>query len=313
MLTNIITLHDVANSFGCTIHELHNDVVDYYNSLDMSFTPIEGLEKEELLLEILKKIDSDKQQIGADERTNVWFEGWKENLDAFRKEKTFESIVPKFIRPNNPIRFNGKYIRPNNPTFERDYSTMIQLHVYHTHIPTDVKNVYEFGCGSRFNLFNLVKVRNDVNIFASDFVQSSADLMNEIADHFGYKIKGDVFNIIEPNYSYTIKPNSCVFTSGAIEQVASKCKNFINYIIHNNPKVCFHIEPTVEFYNDDTLFDYLAIKFHKKRGYTQGLVPYLKQLEKENKIEIDVLHRFNFGSLFMEGFNLIVWRPKVGS
>ena len=48
MLTNIITLHDVANSFGCTIHELHNDVVDYYNSLDMSFTPIEGLEKEEL-------------------------------------------------------------------------------------------------------------------------------------------------------------------------------------------------------------------------------------------------------------------------
>jgi len=306
---NTITLEKLAESFGTNVDNLGNSCIEFYNTLDMSYKSVIGKDRDDLILEILQKIDSDTQKIGADERTEVWFKGWEENLNAFKKNKNLDSITPKFIRPNNPIRFDGEYIIPNNPTFEKDFSTLIQLYIYKNFISNNVKNVYEFGCGSGFNLFNLVKVKNDVNIYASDFVKSSSDLMNEISNHFGYNIRGDIFDIIEPNYEYKIKENSCVFTSGAIEQVASKFKNFINYLLYYKPKVCFHIEPTIEFYDENKLIDYLAIKFHKKRGYTEGLVPYLKDLEKNGKIKIDVLHRFNFGSLFIEGFNLIVWRP----
>ena len=37
-----------------------------------------------LILEILKRIDNDKQKIGADEREKVWFDGWNENLNEFK-------------------------------------------------------------------------------------------------------------------------------------------------------------------------------------------------------------------------------------
>ena len=57
------------------------------------------------------------------------------------------------------------------------------------------------------------------------------------------------------------------------------------------------------------MFDYLAAKFHSKRGYTMGYLPRLKQLELDGKIEILNVKRLNFGSLFFEGFTNIIWKP----
>ena len=70
-----------------------------------------------------------------------------------------------------------------------------------------------------------------------------------------------------------------------------------------------HVEPTYEVYDQDLLFDYLAAKFHSKRGYTMGYLPRLKQLELDGKIEILNVKRLNFGSLFFEGFTNIIWKP----
>ena len=71
------------------------------------------------------------------------------------------------------------------------------------------------------------------------------------------------------------------------------------------------MEPTVELYDETNLVDHLAAKFHKKRGYTQGYLPRLKALEAEKKVEILKVKRTYFGSLFMEGFSFIIWRPVV--
>ena len=116
---------------------------------------------------------------------------------------------------------------------------------------------------------------------------------------------GNIFKKIKNNKTVSIY-NHNFFFNNVID--AHEIHNFINYLLEKKPKICFHIEPTVEFYTNDTIFDYLATKFHRKRGYTEGLVPYLKKLESNKKIKIDVCHRFNFGSMFMEGYNLVVWR-----
>jgi hypothetical protein len=50
--------------------------------------------------------------------------------------------------------------------------------------------------------------------------------------------------------------------------------------------------------------------FHKKRGYSQGLYEHLKKLEAKNKLEILESKRLGFGSIMMEGYNLIVWKPS---
>ena len=309
-----ITLNDLSNNFGCDVLDFSDRFVDFYKTLDMRFKDVAGDDYDNLILEIFKKIESDTQVIGSPERTDILDDGWKENLDDFRSQKSRQALVPRFIRPNKVIRYKKSFIKPSNPYFERDFARLIQIYVYDKFIKDEqVSNVYEFGCGSSFNLMSLYDLTQEddlsVSFYGSDFVQSSANLVNELADHFDAPLQGSVFNMIEPNYAYEIQDESCVFTFGTIEQLDSKFKNYINFLVHKKPQICFHIEPTVENYTEDTLFDYLQIKFHTKRGYTQGLVPYLEELAEDKKIEIVKKQRLNFGSQYMEGYHLIAWRP----
>ena len=107
--------------------------------------------------------------------------------------------------------------------------------------------------------------------------------------------------------SYEIKENSCVFTHGALEQLAGNVKNIINFFLHKKPTICIHIEPTVEFYDEDNLFDYLQIKFHKKRGYSSGYLPYLQQLDKKGQINITDRNMTRFNIALSEGVDMVIW------
>ena len=146
-------------------------------------------------------------------------------------------------------------------------------------------------------------------LYGFDFVQSSVDIVNDLAEHHNLNAEGGLFNMIEPNFDIELDDNSLVFTSGAIEQIASKFDKFIDFLLEKKPSLVVHVEPTYEVYDQTVLFDNLAAKFHSKRGYTQGYLPELQKLESEGKIEILKIKRLNFGSLFMEGFTNIIWRP----
>ena len=115
--------------------------------------------------------------------------------------------------------------------------------------------------------------------------------------------------MISPDQSYKIKPNSGVFTFGALEQLAGQIEKMLDYLINQKPGICLHTEPAIELYDLENFEDYLAYKFQKKRGYSEGLIPLLKDLENAGRIKIEKIKRLHFGSLYMEGYNLIVWRP----
>lgn len=304
-----LSKQEIAGFFGTKVENLGIPFNNFYETLDMSYSVVSGDEKESLVLDILKKIDADKQIIGAPERTGIWHNGWDENLQSFRETLDRDSVVPKFIRPNNVIRLGGQFIKPSNPFFERDFAKLLQLYAYNNFIDEGTQNVYEFGCGSGFNLLNLSVTKPGLNLYGSDFVQSSVDLVNEMGKHFNINMQSSLFDMLRPDYNYEIKKDSCVFTHGAIEQLAGNLHNFINFLISKKPKVCFHIEPVVEVYDDTDLFDYLQIKFHLKRGYSTGLVTYLDKLQNEGKVTDFVCKRVKFGSKFMEGYTLVSWRP----
>ena len=85
---------------------------------------------------------------------------------------------------------------------------------------------------------------------------------------------------------------------------------FINYILSKNPKIVIHNEPDPYFYNiNSKLNDFLANLFQEKRRYTKNLINYLKKLEKNKKVKILKICKSPFGSLMIEGYNLIVWKP----
>ena len=108
-------------------------------------------------MQILQKIDADKQIIGAQEEKKVWFDGWEENLIDFKNTgHDVKSLTPKFVRPGNPVRLDQKYVLPKDNNFELNY-----INVYRTwfekYFPS-VENIYEFGCGTGFNLLRASEV-----------------------------------------------------------------------------------------------------------------------------------------------------------
>lgn len=299
-----ITVDDILRSFDAQC--LSEECMKFFNSVDFSYEILQGKEKEDMVLASLRRIEKDKQAIGSLERTEVWDKGWKENLNAFCKSGNLDDVVPRFIRPNNIIRFNQEFIRPNNPFFERDYCRLFQMWFFRHYLDT-FDAVYEFGCGSGFNLISIAKMFPDMKLVGTDFVYSSVDLINELARQKSFYLEGHFFDMLSPSKDFRISPNSCVLTFGALEQLAGKFRNFIDYLVERKVKRCIHVEPIVELYDSDNIVDYLAIMFHKKRGYSEGILPYLRDLHNKGSIKLIKANRLRFGNDCMEGYSYLIW------
>jgi hypothetical protein len=304
-----ITPEVLADSFGISVDDLTNKSLKLLNDMNTKYTIISGEERDRLLVDIINKIESDTQVIGAPDRTKRWFDGWKENLDDFQNsEFNLDTLMPKFIRKNQPIRFMGEYVHTAEEHFEHVYFDIFRTWLFEKYFES-YSTIYDIGCGSSYNLIKLCEMYPDKKVYGFDFVQSSVDIVTGLANNHGLNAEGSLFNIIEPDFNITIDEDSLIFTSGVIEQIASRFDKFIDFLLQKKPKLVVHVEPTYEVYNQEILFDNIAAKFHDKRGYTKGYLPRLQELERENKIEILKIKRLNFGSLFMEGYTNIIWRP----
>jgi len=79
-----VDLQTLADSFGTDISDVKKICEKQLSNMDTGYTVYSGLQREKLIIEIIKSIDSDKQIIGAPERKNVWNDGWDENLNLLK-------------------------------------------------------------------------------------------------------------------------------------------------------------------------------------------------------------------------------------
>ncbi len=305
----VVTLDDFVRSFAASPEEFSNTCRRAIQDCDFRYERLDTKSRDEVILCVLKKIAADTQVIGTPERTGVWENGWAENLHAFvAGNYNLDALIPKFIRENQPIRYDGDYIMPTNPRFEYDYMTVFRIWLFQKYF-SKCPTIYEFGCGSGLNLVLLASLFPDRELHGLDYVQSPVDLVNIIGKAHNWHMSGHLFDMVNPDECLTIAERSAVFTFGALEQLAGRTENFVQYLLRGKPAICLHVEPTIELYDENVLFDYLALQFHRKRGYSENLLPRIQQLESEGKAEILGVKRLNFGSLFMEGYTYIVWRP----
>ncbi|MFA6310339.1 MAG: class I SAM-dependent methyltransferase [Sterolibacterium sp.] len=313
MIFEKVTMEDFAEAFGVGVADVPEECRSIMNDLDFSYRVLAGAERDALILEALKKNELDRQEIGAAERRNVWQEGWNQNLQEFVSGgHDLRSLVPKFIRPGRPIRLNREYVVPVNPMFELDYFRVFREWLFRTYFGR-AKSVYEFGCGTGFNLVELARLYPETQLYGLDFVPASSDLVNQIAKAYNLKMVGRLFDMTAPDESLLLDTDSAIFTFGSVEQLAGRFENFLQFLLRRSPAFCVHLEPIVELYEEDNLLDYLAIKFHKKRGYTEGLLPRLRELEAAGRVEVLKVKRLFFGSTFMEGFSYVIWKPRKES
>jgi cyclopropane fatty-acyl-phospholipid synthase-like methyltransferase len=197
---------------------------------------------------------------------------------------------------------------PANSDFETSFVTVLRTYLFRKYF-LDAKAVCEFGCGTGLNLVALAKLYPEKKLYGLDWTTASCDIINKLAKTQNLNLTAILFDMYSPDYNLNIEKGSAVFTVGAMEQLGKNFEPFLQFMLKKGPSVCINIETIYELYNQDSLFDYIAAKYLERRGYLQGYLSRLKQLEIEGKIEIIKIQR-TFGSLYHDGYSYIVWKPK---
>ena len=263
----------------------------------------------------IKKITSvlkDKNIVKAGKhRLSQWEKGWRENLKNITKSQNIGSIVPKYFGKYNYLRINQKFIRPASKNFEYHTLCVIVDWLFDKYV-RKADNIYEFGCGTGYHLLRARKINPTAVLWGLDWAPASQAIIKQLVSKYNdSNLHAHRFDYFNPDMNFKLGKNSIVYTVASLEQTGSKFKKFISYLIKNRPKLCIHIEPIAEFLDENNLLDYLSIEYFKKRNYLNGFLTYLRDLKRKGKIKILKAQRTFVGSLFIEGYSVVVWSPSA--
>lgn len=312
MNTVIYTLSekDIARFFGVTEHDFSQKIRALIKQSDFRYRRLEPGERDNTILTILKRIASPTLGISGVDQKERWIRGWNENFEMFvNSGYNTDSLLPKFIRPDQPVRLDGNYALPLNAHFERDFYYVFRRWLYETYLSTH-NPIYEFGCGTGFNLVELASMYPEKELHGSDWVDAPKKIIDLLAEKKGYNMKGHVFDMFFPNESFPMAQGSAIFAIGALEQIGDKFEPFLQFVLSRKPSIFVHVDSLVELHHENNLYDYLALSHDRKRNYLWGYITRLRELEKEGKIEILKLQRVPCGGLYHEGYSTVVWKMK---
>ncbi len=235
-----------------------------------------------------------------------WESGWNENLISFRNNRKERDLIPKYYHPDRVLRYKDYYIQGEYSNMEYNLLKVFRNYIFS--FLKDYDRIYEFGCGTGFNLLNLARRYPKKELHGLDWAESSMSLIEEINKTYKTDIQGHLFDMFNPP-NLEILGESAVFTWGALEQLGTKFEPFLNYLLSKKLFV-INIEPLIELYNPLNQMDNYSIQYMKKRGYLQGYLTRLKELEKDGKIEIEKIQRLHFGNMNYEGWSYVMWGAK---
>lgn len=310
MTTNLVLgLDDFAHVFGVKPDQIPVNLREQIQHSDFRYQRLTQSERDQVILRVLKHVDFGELSEVGEHRKDIWEKGWEENLEAFAsKGFALETLVPRFIRPEPIVRLNGDYVRACNPRFEFLFHDVVRRWLFLQYM-ADAEAVYEFGCGSAYNLVAIAEIAPWLRLIGLDWAESAVKLATMIGKTHRINLTGRSFDLFHPDNSLELGSKVAVLTICALEQVGQHHEEFLQFLLRKRPRICVHMEPLLELYDPSKLLDYLAIRFHVRRHYLSGFLHRLRQLEAAKCLEIQMVQRMNFGSLYHEGYSYIVWRP----
>lgn len=287
--------------------EIDSDLKKRLSDYDLEYRDLSKKERDDYILHFINVL-TNEITVSGKHRINEWEKGWEENLNLYKKTKKIEDLIPKYHGKNRIVRWKGDVVMPLTENF--DY----KIHICFVdsivrHFLKNVKNIFELGCGPAYHLVRMFEHNPNKNLFGSDWATTSQEIIKEINVIKNSNIKPINLNFFEPDWSIDIPKNSGIYTVASLEQIGENFKELINFLLVKKPEICVHMEPIDELLDETELMDSLSIKYFRKRNYLKGFLPYLEELEKENKIKIIKKQRIYNGSYFIEGHSLIVWKP----
>ena len=263
--------------------------------MQLKYRKLTKKEEDTALIKIIDTLLDPSLPYSGKHRLKQWEKGWEENY----KEGT---LSPHYFGKYPVNRLNGKFVIALSKDYEKQKLYQVIDSVFKKYLKKTT-TIYEFGCGTGHNLLRISAINKEAKLIGLDWAESSQKILEEI------NIEAHNFDFFKPNYKIKLAKDSAVYTVAALEQTGTNYKKFVSYLLRNKPAICIHIEPIAELLNKTKLLDYLSIKYFEKRKYLSGYLDYLRKLEKEKKIKIIEAKRSGVGSLFIEGYSIIVWKP----
>jgi SAM-dependent methyltransferase len=251
----------------------------------------------------LKILDKNDFSITGDR--HKWELGWGEVFNQYKKTNDVSSLSAKFPSRSIISRLNGEYIHPNSHDFHQSLYTSFHYWAFEKYFK-NAKEIFDFGCGTGENIKHISDVYTAIKLHGLDWAQSSVDIVNLMAKELHINAEDRKFNIFEPDYEMDMPNGSAVYTCESLEQVGDNFRPFLNFLLAKKPYVVVHFEPIKEFYDNDNLLDYLAIKYHTLRKYLNGYYTELIKLEKQGLIRILKQSRIRYGGTYHDS-SVIVW------
>ncbi len=301
---------DFADIFGTTLDLLSEDDHARIAAGNWNYRVLRGTERDAVVIDLLKRIESRRLTLVENEDKSRWERGWGENLADFRSSGgKLEALLPKYIRPGLPVRLYGDFVQPEDPNFEANWYSIYRAWFVRRHL-AGFSNIFEFGCGSGFNVAYVAQQFPGSRVVGLDWAQASVDIVEGLRAQHGFNVAGHAFDFFHPDESLEVPPGSAIFTVGALEQTGTQWEAFLDFVMRKKPAACFHIEPIYEWYDhENSLVDYTAWKAHEVRNFWRGFPPKLVELERQGKVRILKTKRINFGSLVIEGYSQLFWQP----
>jgi hypothetical protein len=285
-----------------------NDICNYVQAelvkMKLDYRSLTTEERDKWILFVLKHIKNlHEYDRAGKKRISDWQRGWRNNSNI-------GTLIPGYFGKYPIVRMDNEFVKStNNKFFELEYFAFaaVQRYVFSKYIPT-IEHVYEFGCGTGHNLLRISEANQKLrSIVGLDWVNSTLDNIDNI-QKFLLNVSGEKFNMFEPDFSYRLNENSAVCTIASMEQLGSNFQKFFHYLLSNKPRYVIHIEPINELLDPESnLLDYLSVSYARKRNYLNAYLDYLRIMESGGLINIICAMRSYVGSLFVDGYSVVIW------
>ena len=297
-----------------TIEKLWKEKLNPYvkgkiDGYKLRYAEISPEEVDEIYIKIVNTLLDPFLVYSGPHRLKQWEKGWGQNFSEFSESGKLTDVSPHYFGKYPINRFNQQFVKGVSTEYEKRMLYVILDYIFDKYLRT-VDSIYEFGCGTGHNLIKTREVNPHAKLVGLDWTKASQNILKKVAASGLVKeISGANFDFFKPNQKVKIAPNSAIYTVAALEQIGTRYKPFVSYLLKNKPSICIHVEPIAEMLDEKVLIDNLSVKYFRKRKYLNGYLDYLRTLEKAGKIEIIETKRTYIGSMYIEGYSVIVWRP----